>query len=388
MIRAKASLGILVVTLAAAITFERLGQGQLFNIAGDRGGDFLKILLALPGPPVLEGPYQELIDKYLESRDFKGRMDVFHLPPFSMLAALLFRWTFAVLSPVIVYLGCLFTALSALSIIVYKRTGNLAWVLSALLSYPLLTAVDRGNLFAALSNICLIAALLRKRCDWQGAVLFAIAINVRPNVVICALPLLMTRIVWTYRLALATIGILLASFAAVSVLFPGYDLESVRMGLHKYFVVYVAEGRGVPFGSSVYGAFFALGHPAQYVPATLIAWAGLPVAIFAFWKGRLRYDEFVFLCAAVTSMGSAIFADYHLLVFLAPLILAKDNRVAIPSVLLLAPKAFWMIDSFSVQVVLNPAIMFIGSWLIIMSALRRRDEPRGALSSQKGGYED
>jgi hypothetical protein len=77
-----------------------------------------------------------------------------------------------------------------------------------------------------------------------------------------------------------------------------------------------------------------------------------------------------------------------LLVFLAPLILAKDNRVAIPSVLLLAPKGFCMIGDFSVQVVLNPAIMFIGSWLIIISALRRRDEPREALLSQRGGYED
>ena len=336
----------------------------------------------------MDGPYQDLVEKYLESRDYKSRIGVFHLPPFSMLAALLFRWTFGFVSPVIVYLGCLFAALSALSLIVYKRTGNLAWVLAALLSYPLLMAVDRGNLYAVLSGICLIAALLRRRCDWQAAVLFAIAINVRPNVVFCALPLLMTRPAWSVSLATATIGILMTSFVAATLLFPEYDMESFRRGLHQYFIVYAVEGRGVPFGSSVYGAFFALGHPAQHVPATLIAWAGLPIAIFAFWKGRLRYDEFVFLCAAATSMGTTIFGDYHLLVFLAPLILAKDNRVALPSILLLAPKAFWMIGDFSVQVVLNPAIMFIGSWLIIISALRRRDEPRDALVSQKGGYED
>jgi hypothetical protein len=381
MIRAKASLGILVVSLAAAIAFERYGQGQLFNIASERGGDFLKILLALPGPPVMDGPYPDLIDKYLESQDFKGRMDVFHLTPLSMLVAILFRWTFAFVSPVIVYLACLFAALSALSLLLYSRTKSVAWVLSALLSYPLLTAVDRGNLFALVSNICLIAALLRKRCDWQAAVLFAIAINVRPNVAIMALPLLMTRPAWFFSLAAATIGILLTTFAAANLLLPGYDLDSFRMGLHKYFVVYAAGGRGVPLGSSVYGALFALDHPRQYVPATLIAWAGLPIAIFAFWKERLRYDEFVFICAAATSMGTTIFADYHLLVFLAPLILAKDNRVAIPSLLLLAPKSFWMIGSFNVQVLLNPAIMFIGSWLIIISALPRWHEPKKAVLS-------
>lgn len=388
MIRAKASLGVLIAMLAAAVAFERIGHGQLFNIASERGGDFLKILLAIPGPPVVDGPFQDLVDKYLESSDFKSRLDVFHLTPFSMLASIIVRWTFALVSPAIIYLGCMFVALSALSIIVFRQTGSLAWVLCALFSYPLLMVVDRGNLYAAISGICVIAALLRKRCDWKAAVLFAIALNVRPNVALCALPLLMTRLAWTYSLALATAGIFLASFAAVTILFPEYDLQSFRAGLQNYFLIYAAEGRGVPFGSSVYGAFFALDHPGQYVPATLIAWAGLPIAIFAFWKGRLRYDEFVFLCAAATGMGTTIFGDYHLLVFLAPLILAKDNRVAIPSLLLLAPKGFWLVNSFSVQIILNPAIMFIGSWLIIISALRRRGEPREALLSQRGGYED
>jgi len=370
--RSRVSLVVLVGALALASWLTSNGHGQLSVYAGDNWADFLKVILALPGPEVHSGPLNFIVQRYLESRDYKGPVGLDHLPPLSMLLSLILRWSFAFVSPVVEFFALCGLFMVSLALIVFFRTRDAFWAFAALVSYPALFILYRGNLYAGLCGLCLVAALLRRKPDWTAALLFAVALNIRPNAAPCVLPLLLLPD-WKsfcFRLVLPTGAIFLISFAGANAIDPSYTLASFA-GLGSYAKVLVAEGSGVAFGSSLYGAFYALGWRGHYLVPTALALLPLPFAMWAFVRRRMTYAAFVFVCVAVMAMFSTVFADYHLIAFIAPLLLADSFALALPSLLLLAPKGVAMIGPFTIQVVINPAVMFVASLSITLWSLRQ-----------------
>lgn len=363
--RSIASFLVLAAMLCFAAVLNAYGVGSLLYSATDRGADFLKVVLALPGPPVADGPAREVVQTYAADPSYRTQFDLFHLTPLSMLASLIARQAFSWLSPVII----LFVLSGGLVLIValalLRLTQDVWWALCAMVSYPLIFAVDRGNLYAMVAAITVIVALVRQKADWAGAVLFAIAACIRPNAIICAIPLMFLDWRFIVRCGISSALISAISLAGANALYTEYTLSRFAAGIARYESEYLRTSDFVAFRSSGYGALFALGYPSKMI-AAVVGLLPLVTAILLHYKRRLTFDEFTFICMASMVLMTAGFADYHLLIFIAPLVLATNRAVAVASLLILAPKGVWMVGEYTIQVFLNPAIMLTASIYILV----------------------
>lgn len=358
---------VLFVSLLIGLAFDHFGHGHMLAIATDRGGDFVKVVLALPGPPVAHDPFgfDPLIRKYTASPDFAAFGGVNYLPPLSMFISCMARLSIALVSPIIVYLALWATMLIAIMLATLRYGGNVVWPLAVAVSYPLVFMVDRGNLYAGVAGLCIILAMVRRKPDLVAAILFAVALNIRPNAALCALPLALADWRFAVRTTAAAASIFAASLAATHILDPAYGIAAFTDGLNRYFAVMVEQGHGVAFGSSAYGALFAVGGAGFLRPVTVLLVALIPAAMFLRWRRRLDDGQFAFACCALTALITPIFGDYHLLIFVAPLIMARDRVTFAGSLLMLVPKSIAMVGGYSVQVLLNPVIMLVTLVIIL-----------------------
>lgn len=338
--------------------------------AGDHAADFLKVVLALPGPPSAPDHlgFEPLIHAYEVSRDYRGQLGVLHLPPLSMLASLTARHLFGLISPAIVFMLLIAGFLAALGATMLRFGGRLQLAAAALLSYPALLVVERGNLYAGVAGLCVVIALVRRKPDWFAAGLLGVAVNIRPNEVICALPLLLLDRAFAVRLGIAGVAIVVPAAVLSHLILGAYTVDHFRSGLAVYARMYAAQGGGVPGGSSLYGALYALGFEEAYLTPVLIGGALLLAAMVQFLRARMAYADLVFICCAVTALASTVFANYHLIIFLAPLLLAHSRVNFGASLLLLCPLSLGWVGQFNAQVIVNPALMLAaGLWLLSRS---------------------
>jgi hypothetical protein len=167
-------------------------------------------------------------------------------------------------------------------------------------------------------------------------------------------------------------------------------------GLRRYHLIYVVQAAGVPFGSSLFGALRLL---FGYLPILEVAGLAamlllLAAATFLWVAQRIGKAEILFLVTAAYCLGAQVFADYHLLVFAAPLMLAgllgnelRSNGGSVGRAwvlsccFLLAPKSYvFFSGSFSLQILLNPLILLAGVAAIMAVQLRNLDPAGGFLS--------
>jgi len=181
---------------------------------------------------------------------------------------------------------------------------------------------------------------------------------------------------------------LLLSYFFAHHLYPQYSLSSFVKGLQIYDKLYVERGAGVPFGSSLYGLWYVsyhvLGHFGIYPPIP-IKWVFLvsAAAIFGLvvWMMIRKTTNMHFIPFAICSLYiliNPIAADYHLMVFVLPLILIhlqfdewKNDRVALAvvalsAILLLVPKDYVHVGGFSLQVMINPAILLFATCFLFV----------------------
>ncbi len=238
--------------------------------------------------------------------------------------------------------------------------------------------------------------------------------NIHPNAIIFLLAL---PIAFGIRKAIKP----LAQFIAISVvifgttylaahrLYPDYTIENFRKGVAIYGKIYIAQGGGIRFGSSLFGSIRALNRglhigipfPVEMKLFDIISMLLLITMITAYWRALVRsakgdhYDRAKkqesiddrvglvpesnrwplplapFFLVSFYCILSPIFADYHLMVFLAPLILAYlDERgspgdrsrlstlVILASVFMLSPKNY-LFEHVSIQILLNPVILCV-----------------------------
>jgi hypothetical protein len=258
----------------------------------------------------------------------------------------------------------------------------------ALLSYPTLLMVDRGHFFSLICASLLISATLRtlrdKRADSWSILMFAIAVNIRPNAGVVPFALFLGNRNLNFRssvwLGLTSIAIFIGALAVVHQLYPPYSFESFLSGLGDYEQANIGGEIGCENGSSLYCMLRAPFGYARWMLAAPVVVGGtlLAAAIIESRQKRLRSSEALFLVLCAYVMGTHVFADYHLLVFIIPLILLGREEgpldrsawtILVASCLMLAPKNFMFVihgDHFwSYQVVANPLTLLAASVMVL-----------------------
>jgi phosphoglycerol transferase MdoB-like AlkP superfamily enzyme len=92
---------------------------------------------------------------------------------------------------------------------------------------------------------------------------------------------------------------------------------------------------------------------------------------WSLWLTPNRILIMPFYLTALYCLITPIFADYHLLVFIAPILLVLLNfqkwagnyhlisAIVLGSILMLSPKNYYFVSGTSIQLLLNPLILFI-----------------------------
>ncbi len=406
MLAGMAAFAVLALSLNLLVSWYASSQGywwSLFSLFGrfDHAlGDYFKSMAPLPGAESIEiSHYLGLKTPILHAREhwYQPGMSNLHSPPMIMsfflvnLAAM--KWVNPAICFYLVYLALLGYWWRLASRYARDAYEAALWIALLLVSYPTLVMIIRGNIMAGITATCIIHSMLlcaRGRAPVLAAFLLAVAVNFRPNAIVFAVPLLLLQH-REYLKAGLTLGVAGAVVFAAALLLahhlhPQYDLAAFRDGLALYYQRYVIEDYGLENGSSLYGALKLL--VGGYRPG-LDLLACIPSAVLAItgaWLYLLRRmppGALVFVYAAVYALGSAVFADYHLMVFLAvPLVIAGyrgdaplpalDRMAVIGACLVLVPKNYVYVNEVvSLQVLLNPLILLFASSFCILYAVLR-----------------
>lgn len=181
-------------------------------------------------------------------------------------------------------------------------------------------------------------------------------------------------------------AIFVATLLTDGQLYPDYSLASFLQGLKDYGAVYVGSGLGSAYGTSLHAGLLTLFPYRPWVFVTpLIVGAFLACAtIIAAWRDRIGIAQLLFLLIATYALASQVFADYHLLAFLLPMVavmripgtLRRDETAMFAALLfVLVPKNYIFLPndaSFapSLQVLLNPLALLGSAVFVLVIAFR------------------
>jgi hypothetical protein len=377
----------------------------------------------------------------------------FHQPPLTTLyflasAAFIVRTQSAVLD--ILFFYTLFLAAVQWAMVVgippERRTAALVvfvW-LAALLTYPGILVLVRGNFQSGITSMMITAFLLsvfiRKRVGWAALLSLAIAANFRPNAVIFvfAIPLMLGwKRSWKPVFAFGAFAsaILAGSYFASHQLYPDYTVSTFLRGLEIYKKIYIIGPAGDAGNSSMWVLLknfasmrIASDNPLQaFLSATalmlvavvcgmtrVVRWTTavpvlllalyfqlvaftdnqnyLPTAFTAFslvllaaagwglWRCPKRVLVAPFLLTSLYCLLTPVFADYHLLSFMAPILAlylcqdewAEDYRLvgvmAGASALMLVTKNYVAVGGPPLQSVINPLIVYMAAMYVASEA--------------------
>jgi hypothetical protein len=219
--------------------------------------------------------------------------------------------------------------------------------------------------------------------------LLALAVNIRPNLIIFIFALLINdgkkiikkNLIFDAGIFLMfSASIFVISLFLASILYADYSLSNFLAGLKIYHLLYVVGDGGLAFGSSLFGALKLIfkSPPHLEIITTLIC-----LYLFTFFTSHylnrtITKVTYIFILCGIYTLGSPVFADYHLIVFFAPLVLiylSKKNKSAadlssthkiifISSILMLIPKNIFFVHGISFQIIFNPLILLF-SFLVI-----------------------
>lgn len=235
--------------------------------------DLIKVAASYPGPAPTDLDQRLLWEaRYFSQNPYggvasleQGKLTHFHLLPLTTITnlavrSLLVHWH----APAVLTLFTLLwlAPLAALPwFLNTARRVSMLLTLTVLISYPVLMAVTRGNVFAGYTGTCLVLAMFltfRHRAILSIVALLAVAINFRPNAALfLLLPLLGFPVARATAIAGASAvgaGLLFSlSFALAHWAYPDYTLENVMQGLAIYYRGYVLGNDGLNYGSSGFG---------------------------------------------------------------------------------------------------------------------------------------
>ena len=267
----------------------------------------------------------------------------FHLPPLTTSLVFLLLSGFSIIG----FIGTTLALLAAtFGLIIFAAKLAIenkidAYLFAALIfiSYPFIFLLQRGNFFAFFSFAFILFAMLglKKGKVLIPTLLIALAINIRPNLIIYAILLFF----WPTRsftrpiiAAILSTLIFLATLAFDNYIYPDYTLSNFLKGLEIYNALFVIGDWGFGYSSSLFTLlkfiFKLLGLKFIAIYAINFQLACTAIAgvyfCFLYLKKSIEGTSFVFLITALSMLGTPIFADYHLLLFAVPAILALIDQ--------------------------------------------------------------
>jgi hypothetical protein len=316
--------------------------------------DALKFALAQTAvtDPILQDPqvanWPETFQEYVNNNaHMLPNAAMRFLPPFGMLLFMGIAGLFFWMSPVkiIGFLTAIYSAVSAVLARAYSRFAEQPLFRPAitlmLLSFPALFMFNRGNFHAGFTGLCAIGYMLSTRYSagwprWLGWVALALAINIRPNIAILAL--LECRPDRTIREtaaaiakpAVLSIALASASLAIVHAIDPLYTIETFLHDYGIYSSRFVEGTAGLVWNLSLANVAklaHALvdGHAAYNPTVAALIWmlGAVMTAIFVTLRrgGRISGSIFAFAITAIYATFTPVFAQYHAIVFVGPLLL-------------------------------------------------------------------
>ncbi len=420
------SLRIVLITTGLNLAFNLgailLGHGYPYSFflfrPDDNFSDFFSLLQTYPGGAVARPSGDWLLHALMPQQPPSlgarepGLPSVthFHMMPLSTLLAQALIGAMRFIDPSLLFFLLLGSILGGWCLIAHRFGQSPAeratWIKLGLFAYPMLMMVQRGNLFAGASAMLIVAALLlglERRAPIAAAIMLAIAVNIRPNVILLALPMLALYWphAWRFSIALGAvgIGIVVVAMLAANALYPAYRLDTFLGGLRVYYELYVVHDWGLPFGSSLLGMMKLVFGPHAWFDAFAAALSlGLMMlGIIAHRLRRIGDAHMLFVTVGAACLGTSVLSDYHLLVMLIVVMgfaaEAKPGdarslgafRVALVTTsLLLAPKNylyFGLIDSpISLQVAVNPLLLILAIAAVLVGALGRQATAPRSLS--------
>ena len=349
--------------------------------------------------------YQLHLSGWFESHNFTND----HMPPLSFLLGYIDSEILRLSSPfVLLALFYAFIIITILSISMRFANNKIESYLiffTMLFSYPLLMILVRGNIFSFINGIMAVLflySIIKKKNPIWPIIFLAIAINIRPNILLLS-PLFLIYslkygIRYTFYSVFLAIGIFVASMWLDHSLFHQYSLDTFVAGLKNYMDVYVVGKMGVLFNNSLYGAvrsFFIMEHihVSKEVLKNInsaITISGLIAILsisYAYTKDRFTNYEFTFLIVATYTMITSIFSVYHLFIYIAFLLIGiKSNNIYelspksykvifFASIMMLIPKNYLFVDfiykSFlSIETIINPIILLFSTMIIISNSYK------------------
>ena len=377
----------------------------------------------------------------------QGNLTHFHHPPLSALILMLcgrfIFWTgsptLAILLFLVLYLITVWWMI-CVGIPPDRRTTLVLFVVwfACLFTYPALLIFSRANYVnAGFTTVPLVGFMLatfgRRKAGFFALLALAVAANIKPNAIIfvAALPLVFGirgALNPFLKLCAIFLGIFVPSYVAAHYLYPEYTIATFLKGVAIYKEVYIVGEGGTRFNSSLFGLvknpmqFFRPGISFSVIMQTYYGLLFLLVAAICWnwWRVSRRSADVrkhrsergrelerplwplplaPYFLTSLYCLYSPVFADYHLLVFLAPLLLIFLDyqeweahfrslaMVALASILMLSPKNYLFAMGVPLQVLINPAILYFSAlWLSfsIPAEARQRMNQRGEFQTVEG----
>jgi len=329
---------------------------------GDLFGDFFKPLFAYEPNRyfdfdseqyLLIGDYFEITANCCTAQFEQGIPSIFLLTPLSSYIYLALGKILGALGIKIFLFFCVFLIFAFLGILYssigIRRHSGLIFLL-LLTSYPFLFLMQRGHILSLIVFTSLVGAVLflrRGKIGW-ALILFSIAVNVRPNLLIF-LPIFYfwpTRSAFRLSLIVAlSVYIFFRSYFAVNEILPDYTLENWLKDIDHFHNLYLIGPGGSGFNSSLFGLikqWMLVVDPGligdlsieRYHNGTInhllkeklikvssvtvifgIILAGLASALYFFQRRGFGATSLIFCLCSASMLGTPIHGDYYLVIF-------------------------------------------------------------------------
>jgi len=386
-----------------------MGIGSsIFVDPSDRFADYIKASLSLKSllinssgslnysewPQIFIGYLQN--NPYLEYPLSSPGLTIFHHPPLTFnyfqSTAILLSYGFTPYELIIfnlLTLLCLFIVILRICFkqLKFKKPESVFILLVLFLGFPTLFAIDRGNFQSVYcSTLFIIGSLLMQTKNASSSVCLALALNIRPNILISLIPLIDIKhenLKFLLRIFFISLTIAIGFYFLDNYLSPYYGPTTFFDSLNYYKIHYILGKEGDAYNSSLHSLSKLL--MKKGINYYLFFYSLLLVIIIFSYIGFKKYNNISsvksFIGCSFCMMLTPTFADYHLLFFVLPLILAIHDfhmqpklsyLVAFSSIFIMAPKLGIIIGGFTLNTIFNPIIGILTLILIFdMSFLER-----------------
>ena len=331
---------------------------------GDIFSDFFKLIASYPGRHEIQleswlpGLFSNIINGYLNSNPYSNNPDAsissltnFHLTPVTQIINVTTRYLFDKVGPGMslgIHFGIIFVFIGYLvSIASRRRPLSIQAILLSgccIILYPSIFTILRGYSIAYLVNLLVCCSFLiavrPNSPPWLPVFILSLAIGIRPNYILF-LPLVITvnfclrpihaKASQVARAGVVTILSLFAAFLLATTLYKNYTINTFLNAYKFYSNAYEYDGTDNFWSSSLLQPLLILNKILAKITGIQIILPyqlkliclGLSLVIclwscIQLYKRKISFSKAILACCLGIILGTPVFADYHLLILLAP----------------------------------------------------------------------